>query len=701
MSRAALVVLLVVPLLAVSACGEDSGGENCTGSFCVGSAPRLDVAPQRVTFAAVGVGDTADQLLTIRNTGDATLEITEARLRGADADVFGFELEPGRSRDGVVLVIAPDDEAEVLVTYAPRKVGGAEAELCFESNDPNDPTLCVALTALESGPLLQVSPDPILFGVVAANTRATLDVTLTNVGTAPLEPIVVDADDDGVLESTGISLTGSTDFVPERGTRDAILHAALTEPLAPGASLTLTLAYEPQSDAPDEGELQVRYRFDDEERLHRTPVSGNAAAACLRVTPQSIGFGPVAVGSTARRILSVENCGTDTLEISAIALSEDSSAAFGLDMLPLALDNGGILELSPGALRQFYVTYTPTTEDAANGALEIASNDAARPVVSVPLAGIGSDNGCPVARAEGQLVRDARGQPIGAPAPPATTLSAEVLSTVRLRPTGSLDPDGDAITGYQWSIVAAPPGFSLGLQPSATAEEVDVQLALIGDYVFELTVVDARGTTSCEPARVHVSAISDKRLVVELVWRTPSDLDETDIGTGAGTDLDLHLLNGATTARWDDTLSGAVRGQTDCYFANPRPEWGDTSAIDDNPSLDRDDIDGGGPEQINIREPARSDGSSGSGYTRPYQVGVYFYDAHGFAPPVYATVRVYLDGDPVPAAVWPTNVQGKALTQPDPSSAGQGDFWLAGEIAWTATGGQLTERDVLHRGFPD
>ena len=59
--------------------------------------------------------------------------------------------------------------------------------------------------------------------------------------------------------------------------------------------------------------------------------------------------------------------------------------------------------------------------------------------------------------------------------------------------------------------------------------------------------------------------------------------------------------------------------------------------------LDRDDTDGGGPEQVNIKTPAFTDGSTMDAYNNPYEVGVYFYDSWGFDPPVRAKIRVFLD----------------------------------------------------------
>jgi hypothetical protein len=60
-------------------------------------------------------------------------------------------------------------------------------------------------------------------------------------------------------------------------------------------------------------------------------------------------------------------------------------------------------------------------------------------------------------------------------------------------------------------------------------------------------------------------------------------------------DVDSHLLNPAGSFFDCDN---------DCHFGNPAPDWGVTSDWMDDPFLDVDDVDGYGPENINVSEPA-------------------------------------------------------------------------------------------------
>jgi hypothetical protein len=110
----------------------------------------------------------------------------------------------------------------------------------------------------------------------------------------------------------------------------------------------------------------------------------------------------------------------------------------------------------------------------------------------------------------------------------------------------------------------------------------------------------------------------------EVVAPETPDLDVSASVTWSddGSDLDLHLTrNGAPPFHPTD----------DCYFARRDPDWGRPNDIDDDPFHDRDDVDGLGPEVINLRR-ARE--------------GLYDLYVHAYRPgrapvqPSTATVRV-------------------------------------------------------------
>ncbi|MBN1346080.1 MAG: hypothetical protein JXQ73_25560 [Phycisphaerae bacterium] len=143
-----------------------------------------------------------------------------------------------------------------------------------------------------------------------------------------------------------------------------------------------------------------------------------------------------------------------------------------------------------------------------------------------------------------------------------------------------------------------------------------------------------------------------------------TDPNETDIGPFAGADMDLHFMHpsapgSATAPDLDrDGLPDPYFDQPyDCYWFNPHPDWGILGGAND-PSLDRDDTDGVGPENVNLDAP-----ESG----KSYRVAVHYWDDHGHGNST-ATVRIYVDGRLVYEAA------GVSLTKYD--------LWCVAYIDW-------------------
>jgi len=201
--------------------------------------------------------------------------------------------------------------------------------------------------------------------------------------------------------------------------------------------------------------------------------------------------------------------------------------------------------------------------------------------------------------------------------PPAVT--ANVLTTVSLPGSGS-DPDGGTVT-YAWSVTTRPVGSSSAPTP-ATSASPTFFLDASGSYLLRFCVTDDEMQTTC--CEVPVTSRAPGALHVEVQWST------------AFGDVDAHLLNVSRTSPtgWFTT--------DDCYFENRTPDWGTAGAVA-NPTLDRDDTDGYGPENVTIAtSPAAGTYTVGAHYFCSHSVGT-----GSVAPgdgPTMATVRIYCDG---------------------------------------------------------
>lgn len=506
----------------------------------------------------------------------------------------------------------------------------------------------------------------VTFSGVAPGTRASRKIALVNAGDEPLAireiqlsgsdrfmvRKAVDQSDGGGDKEDG----GSSSGAPSPSD-DEPISTVEGASIAPGDVVDLRVYFEPQDNQPEEGQLVI---FSDAPDNSQTTVelTGNAGTPCLGLSHESsIQFGVSSTDQTATQTISVENCrpGGADLTIDDISVTDDGGGAYRVTGLPGDLTSGGSYTLEGSERLSFVVEFSPSARKSYAGELSISSNDPARADHTVDLLGEGSDNQCPNAVVSGSV--KGQGQS-------GTQISTPPLETIELDGSGSSDPDG-SVQRYEWSIIDRPQDSTAQLTPSASVEQPELFLDLAGDYTVELVVYDDQGTRSCgSRALVEIDAEPDEEISVQLVWRTPADSDETDTN---GTDLDLHYLN-SQASEWN-------KAPWDIFWHNKSADWGQQNYSGDDPSLDIDDTDGAGPENVNHDEPSSK---------RSYTVGVYYYDDNGFGPS-YATVRIYIDG------VLQREFKDKYLAETF-------DFWKTAVIDGSSK--QVFKRDEMYDGFP-
>ncbi len=117
--------------------GVDNNNTDYLSLAHPGSFPDITVSPHNLSFGDVHVGETATANVTITNTGTNTLRVTRAAISGPNASSFSI------AGDGVP--IRPGESQRVAVTFAPTSQGTKRATLSIASNDPDQPTVSVAL----------------------------------------------------------------------------------------------------------------------------------------------------------------------------------------------------------------------------------------------------------------------------------------------------------------------------------------------------------------------------------------------------------------------------------------------------------------------------------------------------------------------------------------------------------------------------
>ncbi len=644
-------------------------------------------------------GKDLTRLVTFGNSGNATFpagyRIKSVRMDYAvgspeEGDVKSLECW---SADGSKRCEQMDAQWRLIVPkgYSP-KVGQSTTEnfaVKFTSfdNKPRSGVIKVELQGISAStltfninvstktgsPKANLAPKDISFPYVPPKQCATEKVQLLNTGEATLAIDSINLA--GVDKSFQMKLTDPADVDTEWHDGGAVWTLAKQLQVVPNGSAEFEVKFCPADDKKKQG--QIKFVGNDSSAPALT-VTANSSVPCIQVSPSLMGFGGAIPGSQSPMDLVMKNCGSQELIITELQLTEDTADAnqeFFIDQAPLAasgklkapppLSAENPLKLGINEQATVIVNYAPadiTKEGGKDtGEIKVISSAYVSPIVK--LEGIGVEQTCPIAK-----VKVVEGEEVV----PQTNLHLNSLS--------SLAPGGGQIKKWKWTV-KQPSGSNQPLLPSATFPNPTLQANAAGEYEFCLDVWDQNDVKSCVPACIKVLVIPNNAIHVELLWDTPSDPDQTDNGPAAGADLDLHFAHPLASGL-DHDCDGVgdpwFSNPWDAFWFNPNPSWG-AAIITDDPSLDLDDTDGAGPENLNVEE---SEGSLDEPVS--YSVGVHYWNDHGYGTS-YATVSIYLQGG---LALQFTKVKMDPL-----------DMWYVGKLNWpnTMSGGPKKPFDTCYQ----
>ena len=330
-----------------------------SGTGQAAAAPRIAVAPATLPFGNVTIGTPMSRTFTISNTGTAALTGTVARAAGTSTE---YAFTPASFN------VAAAGSQVVTVTYTPTDGTTDGGSLAVSSNDTITPTTSVTLSGTgvtAPAPSIALTPATLSFGSVVLGDTATLTAQVRNAGTA-------------TLSVTGIALCSGSSA--EFGWSPA---GPLS--IAPGQATTLTVTYQPTAAGTDSGCLAISSN-DAASPVVNLGVGGIGVAQAVPavvLSPDSVDFGTVTVGSSASRTASIQNTGTGPLSVTGISLCSGTSPEF-------AWSPSAPLTVAAGQSTTLTVTYRPTGAATDTGCIAIATNDPAKPVVNLQVTGAGS-----------------------------------------------------------------------------------------------------------------------------------------------------------------------------------------------------------------------------------------------------------------------------------------------------------------------
>ena len=270
-----------------------------------GAGPLAVPSPLSVNFGSVSVGTTPTKTVTLTNTGNQTLQISNIALSGNNIAQFPL------SADTCPASLAAGVSCGFHITFTPSAAGtfSAAADVTDNSGNLSGAVQSIPLTgiAVAAAPLLNVSPAALVFAAQAVgSTSGSQTVTLVNQGSA-------------TLNISGIAVTGS-------GASNFGIVPAGSNPcpssgtLASVTSCTVTINFVPLSIGTKNGSLSLS---DNAAGSPQTvSLTGTAVAPAITLSASSLSFGSQPAGTaSAPQNVTLSNSGTISLGISGIALT--------------------------------------------------------------------------------------------------------------------------------------------------------------------------------------------------------------------------------------------------------------------------------------------------------------------------------------------------------------------------------------------
>jgi MYXO-CTERM domain-containing protein len=323
---------------------------------CAGTVANVQVAPTTINFGSVVAGAGAIAPVAISNTGGVLFSIDGVDIYPLTQTVFSVTLPANPD-------LGPTQSKSLTFSFDPASTQeGAFDATAVVHLSAGVGDVQIWLHGLAVLPHIAASATTLLFADQRVGTQGQRELRLTNTGGAWL---TIDA-------LTGLEAPFALLAPP-----------ALPVALAPNETLTLTVAFTPTDAATATGTLAIS-SDDPAANVVNVDLQGRGIAPALVVTPAQVDFDPQRRLTTSEaHDVTLTNAGSDTLDVSSVALGGADQDAFALTGVPTGA-------LDPGQSRTFSVSFTPPAAGDFTATITITSDDPAQPATTVTLTGSGT-----------------------------------------------------------------------------------------------------------------------------------------------------------------------------------------------------------------------------------------------------------------------------------------------------------------------
>ena len=255
----------------------------------------VSLSPTHLNFGkqTVGIASSPEDV-SLKNTGDVDLKISEIQITGADSGDFS-------QNNNCPSSLPPEKSCTIKVTFTPTTTGSRQAAVSITDNAPGSPQV-VPLKGIGVLPAVKFAPTSLKFDTQLVHTSSPPQkVTMTNTG-------------EGILTISSITVTGS--FTQTNNCPSS---------LKPNAFCTINVKFHPTTKGVQNGSVNVADNAPGSPQ--QVPLTGTGTF--VQLLPANVRFGtqPVGTRSVPRKI-TLFNKGDSAMNITGISITGTDAGDF-------------------------------------------------------------------------------------------------------------------------------------------------------------------------------------------------------------------------------------------------------------------------------------------------------------------------------------------------------------------------------------
>ncbi len=302
-----------------------------------------------MSFSTVKTGQQSTQNATLTNTSNETVTVSKLSISASQFVTAGLKMP---------LTLAPGQSTNFQVVYYGKTSGSYSGTLSAMTAHGGSSTkvhLRGATATLQGQ--LSVSVSNLNFGKVLVNGNSTQALTLTNPGSTDIHISQI------TVSGSGFSVSG----------------VATPYTLSAGQAASLQVAFSPAAAGAATGGITITSDATNSTVTVGLSGTGSSATYTMSLTPGSVSFGNLNVGSTATQSVQVSNTGN-----SSVTLTQLQASGNGISVSGLAIP----LSLAPSQSATFSVSFAPGAAGTIPGSVTVTNNDGISTVAAVTGTGV-------------------------------------------------------------------------------------------------------------------------------------------------------------------------------------------------------------------------------------------------------------------------------------------------------------------------